>query len=221
VRIVVRNPPSGNERAVVAWDVDATMWDFHRAFYDACREVHVHLPSEPPAGEVTWRWVCDRIGHENAVAVLPKVHTADWMVRYGPLPGAVEATHAVRAAGARVVVMTHRPPDTAPDTQRFLDEAGFHWDELRVGQDCKVTACGALGASVIVDDMPSTLERAVARGIEALTIAWPHNAEIRAAGRVLHAPDYAGLLPQILAAVERAARTSGGGTVTGRAPLAS
>ena len=208
MRVVVRNPPTGSERAVVAWDVDATMWDFHRAFYDAARAAHVHLPPAPPAGVITWHWVCERIGHAAAVEVLPTVHTRDWMVRYGPLPGAVEATHAVRAAGARVVVMTHRPEDAADHTQRFLDELGFHWDELRVGPDCKVTACGELGAGVIVDDMPFTLERAVAHGMEALTIAWPHNADLCAGGTIRHAPDYAGLLPEILAAVERAAARS-------------
>lgn len=205
MRIVVRNPPSGAERAVVAWDVDATMWDFHRAFYDAARREHADLPERPPPGAVTWAWVRDRIGLDAATAVLPTVHGFEWMGRYGPLPGAVEATHAVRAAGARIVVMTHRPPEAAQDTERFLDGAGFHWDELRVGTDCKVTACGALGAGVIIDDMPSTLERAVAHGLEALTIVWPHNAALCAEGSVRHAADYAGLLPQILAAVETAA----------------
>jgi len=207
VRIIIRSPREPRHTAGVAWDVDATMWDFLAAFYDEARGEEPDLPVLPPAGENLWRYVVDRIGRERASALLPRLYDPGLMARYGPLPGAVAATHAVRDAGARVVVMTHRPPEAAEGTARFLDDAGFHWDELRCGFDCKVTACGELGVGVIVDDRPETLELARARGIAALTIGWPHNAAACAGDPgIVHAPDYATLLPELLSAVERTRR---------------
>ena len=182
------------------------MWDFLAAFYGEARAEEPALPVPPPAEANLWELVVGHIGLERARALLPRLYEPALMARYGPLPGAVAATHAVRDAGARVVVMTHRPPEAAEGTARFLDEAGFHWDELRCGFDCKITACGELGVGVIVDDRPATLELARERGIAALTIRWPHNASLCARDPgIVHAPDYATLLPQLLEAVERAA----------------
>jgi hypothetical protein len=205
VRVIVRNPPSPADRAAVAWDVDSTVWDFLSGFYDLAHARHgALLPARAPATG-TWAYVTERIGHDAAIALLPDVYDADYMGRYGPLPGAVEATHAARAAGARVVVMTHRPPEAADGTARFLDEAGFHWDELRCGFDCKVTACRAMGIDVIVDDRPETIELAVERGLQVLTISWHWTDEVCARLPVRHAPDYARLTPLVLEAIERAA----------------
>jgi hypothetical protein len=97
--------------------------------------------------------------------------------------------------------MTHRPPEAAEGTARFLDAAGIHWDELRCGYDCKVTACLDMGVRVIIDDRLDTLRLAVERGLHAFTLRWPHNAEICAGTAVVHADDYDGLLPGILAAL--------------------
>lgn len=209
MRVIVRNPPSPHDRGAVAWDVDATLWDFLAGFYDLIRAEHAHLPVAPPEGGSVWAFVVDAVGIDAARAVLPRLYEPDVMARYGCLPGAVEATHAVRAAGARVIVMTHRPPEAADGTARFLDEHGVHWDELRCGFDCKVTACGELGASVIVDDRPQTLELAVERGIRAFTIWWPHNAEVCARHPITHARGYDELLPAILAALEAAPPCAG------------
>lgn len=202
MRVIVRNPPGPHHRGGVAWDVDATLWDFLRGFYDVCRDAHPRLPHAPPAGEDCWVFVTRTIGLDAARAVLPSLYEPEVMARYGALPGAAEATHAVRAAGARVVVMTHRPPEAAEGTATFLDDHGIHWDELRCGFDCKVTACLEMGVGVIVDDRPETIELALSRGLRALTLRWPHNADVRERAAVDHADDYAGLLPLILGALE-------------------
>lgn len=205
MRVIVRNPPSPDDRGAVAWDVDSTLWDFLSGFYDEMRGDHPHLPPRPPAEGSVWTYVVDRVGLDAARSVLPRLYTPEVMARYGPLPGAVEATHAVRAAGARVIVMTYRPPEAAEGTARFLDEFGVHWDELRCGYDCKVTACGHLGATVIVDDHPETLRLAVERGVHAFTISWPHNADVCAEHPpITHARGYEELLPGILAALDAA-----------------
>lgn len=213
MRVIVRSPREPRHTAAVAWDVDSTMWDFLAAFYDLAREASLAdgapdpLPATPPQGVDLWRVAVDRIGQERASALLPALFSPEVMLRYGPLPGAVEATHAVRDAGARIVVMTHRPPEAAEGTARFLDESGFHWDELRCGFDCKITACGELDVGVIVDDRSATLALAVERGVEALTLRWPHNADVLAEHPAIgHGPDYAALLPLLLGAVERTRR---------------
>lgn len=200
VKVIVRNPPRPGQTGGVAWDVDATLWDFVRGFYDAARAAHPHLPERPPEGEDLWRYVVSDVGLDAARLLLPDLYRPEVMARYGALPGAAAATHAVREAGGRVVIMTFRPPEAATGTARFLDDAGIHWDELRCGYDCKITACVEMGVRVIVDDRPETLDLAVSRGLHALTLRWPHN---RHACRhpVVHADDYAGLLPAILAAL--------------------
>jgi hypothetical protein len=206
MRVITRNAPRGDDRATVAWDVDSTLWDFLAGFYSTAQFRHAeHFPHPQPVEDL-WDHVAARIGEAGAQALLPEVYSAAVMGRHGALPGAVEATLAARVAGARVVIMTARPPEAADETALFLDQAGVAWDELRCGFDCKVTACVAEGFGVIVDDHSGTLEKAAVANLEALTISWPWTAEVCTRyPQIIHAPDWAKLTPEVLAAIERVA----------------
>jgi hypothetical protein len=206
MRVITRTPPSPADRATVAWDVDSTIWDFLAGFYATAQTRHAeHFADDRPDGDL-WDHVSSRIGDPAAQALLPEVYSAAVMGRHGALPGAVEATVAARAAGARIVIMTHRPPEAADETARFLDDSGAHWDELRCGFDAKVLACTTEGFGVIIDDRPQTLEEAATAGLETLTIEWTWTREVCARyPQIIQRPDWHTLTPEVLGAIERVA----------------
>jgi phosphoglycolate phosphatase len=108
------------------------------------------------------------------------------------LPGAPEAIAAVRAAGARAVVITAKPEVTA---RLSLDSVGLAPDELfgEAHGPEKAAVLTALGAAVYVGDTPADMQAAVAAGTRAVGVATGSfsASELRAAGavHVLHSLD--------------------------------
>ncbi len=85
------------------------------------------------------------------------------------LPGAREALAAVRANGARAVVITAKYEVTA---RLSLDGAGLHADELFPGVHGpeKAAVLTALGAAVYVGDTPADMAAAVEAGAHAVGV---------------------------------------------------
>jgi phosphoglycolate phosphatase len=86
------------------------------------------------------------------------------------LPGADAALAAVRAAGARVVVITAK---YGPTAQLSLEATGLAADELfsEVHGQEKAAVLAALGAGVYVGDTPADVGAAVTAGIRGVGVA--------------------------------------------------
>jgi phosphoglycolate phosphatase len=99
------------------------------------------------------------------------------------LPGAAEALAAVRAAGARVVVITAKHELSA---RLSLEGVGLAADELIADAHGleKATALAALGAAVYVGDTPADMHAALASGARPVGVATGSFTadELRAAG---------------------------------------
>jgi phosphoglycolate phosphatase len=109
------------------------------------------------------------------------------------LPGAAEAIAAVRAAGARVVVVTAKPELTA---RLSLVSVGLAPDEL-IGDAHgpeKATVLAELGATVYVGDTPADMLAAVAANVPGVGVATGSfsASELRAAGAADVLPSLAG-----------------------------
>jgi phosphoglycolate phosphatase len=85
------------------------------------------------------------------------------------LPGAAEALAAVRAAGARVVVVTAK---FGPTAQLSLDATGLAADEMfsEVHGPEKAAVLAALGAGVYVGDTPADVSAAATAGIHGIGV---------------------------------------------------
>jgi phosphoglycolate phosphatase len=99
------------------------------------------------------------------------------------MPGAEQALAAVRAAGARVVVITAKYGVTA---QLSLDSTGLAADELfsEVHGAEKAAVLAAVGAGVYVGDTPPDMHAAVTAGVPAVGVTTGSFSadELRAAG---------------------------------------
>ena len=77
---------------------------------------------------------------------------------------------------------SHRRPQTADATARWLEQIGLPVDDLHCSFD-KVSRCVDLGIDVLVDDSPVNIARAREAGIVAATIIHPWNEEVVEPGR--------------------------------------
>jgi phosphoglycolate phosphatase len=120
---------------------------------------------------------------EPAVAIYRRHYRTLLTELTSRLPGAGQALAAVRAAGARVVVITAKQGLAA---QLSLDSTGLAADELfsEVHGPEKAAVLAAIGAGVYVGDTPADVAAAVTAGVTAVGVATGSFtvADLRAAG---------------------------------------
>lgn len=178
----------GRPSPVVAVDFDATVFPL----FDALRALP-HVPPMPLEEITYWDYLLDQLGGvEGLVSSLNMVARFDHASQFAPFEGATRGlAHLVEHHNVRLVVMTDRPPETAPDTLAYLEHHGVPTAGVLCGKlPDKVTPCGKLGADVLIDDRPSTIEAAHAAGMSIHTLAWPYNERERAALGIPGARDW-------------------------------
>lgn len=179
--------------APVGFDLDMTLIDSHRAIFGsfACVAADTGVAIDP-AG------VRSRLGiklQDELVHWFPpgevdeavRIYRAHYLRLLGPmtrlLPGAAQALEAVRAAGARAVVITAKSELPA---RLSLESVGLVPDELiaDVHGPEKGMALKQIGATVYVGDTPADMAAAVLAGARAVGVATGTftAAELRAAG---------------------------------------
>ncbi len=179
--------------ALVGFDLDMTLIDSRRAILGSFAEVAADtgVPIDPAA-------VDSRLGikleDELAYWFPPaeidqamRLYRGHYLRLAGPLttalPGAAEALAAVRACGARAVVITAKLALTA---RLSLDGVGLAADDL-VGDvygPQKAEVLSRLGAEVYVGDTPADMAAAVAAGARAVGVTTGSfsDDDLRAAG---------------------------------------
>ena len=118
-----------------------------------------------------------------------RVYRTHYLRCLGPmttmLPGAAEALAAVRAAGARAVVITAKYETTA---RLSLDSVGLAADDLFADAHGpqKAAVLASIGAAVYVGDTPADILAAVTAGVHPVGVATGSftAAELKAAGAV-------------------------------------
>jgi phosphoglycolate phosphatase-like HAD superfamily hydrolase len=180
-------------RAPVGFDLDMTLIDSRRAIMASFAGVAAvtGVPIDPAA-------VDSRLGIKledelafwfpaEQVPPAVRIYREHYLRLAGPLtsvlPGAREALAAVRAAGARAVVITAKYEMTA---RLSLDGVGLTADELfaDVHGPQKAAVLASLGAAVYVGDTPADMAAAAQAGVRAVGVATGSftDRELRAAG---------------------------------------
>jgi len=126
------------------------------------------------------------------VHCVEETHSDENIAAGVPYEGAVETVRDWHERGHWIHVTSHRRPQTAEATARWLDAIGLPYDDLFCSFD-KVPRCVELGIQVLVDDSPVNIAKARAEGIVAATIVHPWNEEIVETDGVIGARDWQGL----------------------------
>jgi len=133
-------------------------------------------------------------GRVQSFATVTRVtNTPEHVLTARPYPGAVETITAWHGQGHFIHITSHRDADAHPHTSEWLTNIGLPHDELYCSDD-KIARCVEIGIDVLIDDAPSTLERARELGIVAATLEHPWNRDIPG---VIIAKDWAGLAERL------------------------
>lgn len=191
----------------MAFDFDSTMWDMMTAL-----ALEVERETGMPAAEayaiVNSHWdAIDKVAGDKRNLLIRRSCSIEAMRPMGLYPGVVEATHELERLGYRIVVMTHRPPETITDVALMLSENEAVVHEIQCGEFDKIAACQAAGIDVLVDDKPATIEAAHAAGMIALSLSHPFNSEVIGRLGIVGASGWQPeLIGQVIAALERGVR---------------
>lgn len=155
---------------VAVIDIDNTLWQFCDAFYEELKRINSAFP--PPdrwTSFEVWEGYCTQEDFLNAINAIHFRQDSD---RYRPYPEAGSFLSSLRERSFRLIIASHRLPETREQTERWLARHNLPYDELHLSFDKTVLFPQA---SVVVDDAPQTLEKAVAQGALGAGLSFPWN----------------------------------------------
>ncbi len=170
----------------IAIDIDSTLHHYWDTLSEiALQRFGVELPYEE---QLTWG--ITRLRPEQLAVCVQESHCEARILAGRPYPGAVETVRRWHdAQGHFIQVTSHRDPDRALATARWLREIGLPYDDLCCSYD-KISRCVELGIDLLIDDGPRNLSEALDNGIAAATIAHPWNRDVCDEGEVISASDW-------------------------------
>ena len=184
--------------AKIALDIDSTLHPYWDLLQRVVRERYgVELPYEEQRD-----WGITTLERDAVIHCVEETHTDENILAGVPYPGAVETVQEWHAQGHWIHVTSHRRPQTATATARWLEQIGLPVDDLHCSFD-KVSRCVDLGIHVLVDDSPINIARAQEAGIVAATIIHPWNEEVVGRDGVIGERDWDGLRERLAPVLER------------------
>lgn len=166
---------------VLLTDIDGTLGDFLFAALPVLAQTFRWVPSAAEARAcprlADWYaahtdWTADAF-RTQFHALEPRIYPA--MPAY---PCARSVCRALVARGVHIHYATARDPLWRDLTQAWLDAQGFPPGPLTMGNHDRVALARTIQATVLWDDLPTTLLAARAAGLAAIQIVHPYNADL-------------------------------------------
>jgi hypothetical protein len=159
-------------------DIDNTLWDFASVLYERLK-LHYGNYVPPPSQWDQWDFWKEICPANEFFKIVRDIHYEQ--NRFGVYPDAREFLTGLKALGFKIIIASHREPDTYQPTVRWLQKHGLVFDELYLGNDKIKLLSFPLnlpGWCVCVDDSPQVLLEAKSRGIVATGLRFPWNREV-------------------------------------------
>jgi uncharacterized protein len=184
--------------AKIALDIDSTLHPYWDLLQRVVRERYgVELPYEEQRD-----WGITALERDALIHCVEETHSDENILAGVPYEGAVSTVAAWHERGHWIHVTSHRRPQTAAATARWLEQIGMPYHDLHCSFD-KVSRCVELGIDVLVDDSPVNIVRAREHGIVAATILHPWNEELVDRDGVVGARDWEALAERLEPVLER------------------
>ena len=152
-------------------DIDNTLWQFCDAFYEELRKVNKDFPTPDKWSHWDiWEGYCTKDDFYKAVNAIHANQESDGYLPYQESKNFLET---MAREGYHITIASHRSPDFMPQTERWLEKHGLVHDELHLSFD-KTSLFNEL-TTVVVDDSPDVLEKAVENGAWATGLLFPWN----------------------------------------------
>jgi hypothetical protein len=152
-------------------DIDNTLWQFCDAFYEELRKLNKNFPTpENWTNWDLWEGYCTEQDFYQAVNAIYLMQDSD---EFKPYPEAKGFLSTLRQNGYHITIASHRSPEFMTQTQRWLKRHGLIYDEIHLSYH--KTKLFNTKTSVVVDDSPQVLEKAVENGAMATGLLFPWN----------------------------------------------
>lgn len=178
--------------ARIALDIDSTLHPYWDLLQRVVRERYgVELPYEEQRD-----WGITVLERDAVIHCVEETHSDENILAGVPYANAVETVRAWHGRGHWIHVTSHRRPQTAVATARWLEQIGMPYHDLHCSFD-KVARCVELEIDILVDDSPVNIVRAREAGIVPATIIHPWNEELVERDGVVGARDWSGLRAEL------------------------
>ncbi|HEX8947550.1 MAG TPA: HAD family hydrolase [Dissulfurispiraceae bacterium] len=162
-------------------DIDNTLWQFCDPFFAELRKINQDFP---PIHEWThwdiWEGYCSLDAFLGAVSI---IHAHQDSEQYVPYPDAKAFLSSLREKGYHITIASHRSPDYREPTEKWLGKHGLVYDDLHLS--FHKTRLINTSTTVVVDDHPEVLGKAVENGVKAVGLSFPWNREYSNNGFIL------------------------------------
>lgn len=152
-------------------DIDNTLWQFCDAFYEQLKKINEAFPTiEHWTGWDLWEGYCSK---DDFFKAINYIHLNQHDEKYLPYPEAQGFLSTLKKKGYHITIASHRLPQTRKQTEKWLLKHGLPYDELHLSFN--KTSLFDMYTSVVVDDAPNVLEKAVESGALGAGLLFPWN----------------------------------------------
>jgi len=152
-------------------DIDNTLWQFCDFFYEELRKINPVFPTkEHWTHWDIWQGYCSKHEFYDAVNAIHLRQDSD---EFQPYPEAQGFLKTLREHSYHITIASHRSPSFMTQTQRWLKRHGLVYDDIHLSYH--KTELINSQTSVVVDDAPQVLEKAVEHGALATGLVFPWN----------------------------------------------
>jgi hypothetical protein len=152
-------------------DIDNTLWQFCDAFYEELRRINKDFPT--PDKWDTWDIWEGHCAKQDFYSAVNAVHMKQDNEAFKPYPEARGFLEGLKQNGYHITIASHRSPEFMTQTERWLKKNGLVYDDIHLSYH-KTQLIDAR-TSVVVDDAPQVLEKAVEHGALATGLLFPWN----------------------------------------------
>jgi hypothetical protein len=152
-------------------DIDNTLWQFCNVFYEELRKINKNFPTiENWTNSDIWKGYCSKSQFFGAVHAIHQKQDSD---EFKPYPEAKGFLSSLRNNGYHITIASHRSPEHITQTEKWLSKHGLIYDDIHLSYN--KTKLINFKTSVVVDDAPQVLEKAVENGAVAAGLLFPWN----------------------------------------------
>ncbi len=152
-------------------DIDNTLWQFCDALYEKLRKVNEGFP--PPENWMDWDLWDGYCTENDFYRAINEIHSNQDSEGYLPYPDARDFLSGLKERGYHITIASHRAPGYRRQTERWLEKHDLAYDDLHLS--FHKTRLFNISTSVVVDDAPQVLEKAVESGALATGLSFPWN----------------------------------------------
>ncbi len=148
-------------------DIDNILWHFAPVFYEHLKQVNPLVPL--PSHWTKWDFWKPYFTKEDFYRIVHTIHAKQ--LEFEPFPDAGEFLQTLKNYGFQITIASHRAPEHAFVTEKWLQKHGLVYDELHLSYDKTLLLNGNILA--VVDDCPKVILAATEKNILAFTIDYP------------------------------------------------